>query len=386
MCRFVSWSAPSILSPFASHNHPSPKQPPSLFASDWEKTFKVCKCEGLGGPDTPAPAVCHERTRNYGKELSDLLFAEARLCTGDWPCFEAYDDLADGTRVNLTHRVNVAADALTELPAAGEGEGGGSEQGAGAGAGAGAGRRGSRGASSIRRFVLPIEVADDAGNRASAELRFNVEEISLFSVIQPDKPPVRSPTMPKIPPPPTHRRSPAPAPVQDEGEEEEEEEKEEEVAMPTRAVKVEKAAAPADAERETRTASCTDGAPSSPSTKTTSKTTTTTTSSTTTGSRSSSSKGKDKAVEAASYDEDQGVAQLLFMLVVASLVATCIWGTRGTTPPEEVVLVADNGRDDPLDASPSSSFVYSESPNPVRSRQSAPTTQATPPFSSRHLS
>jgi len=165
--------------------------------------------------------------------------------------------------------------------------------------------------------------------------------------------------------------------VQDEGEEE--------VAMPTQAVKVEKAAAPADAERETRTASCTDGAPSSPSTKTTSKTTTTTTSSTTTGSRSSSSKGKGKAAEAASYDEDQGVAQLLFMLVVASLVAMCIWGTRGTTPPE-VVLVADDGRDDPLDASPSSSFVYSESPNPVRSRQSAPTTPATPPFSSRHMS
>jgi hypothetical protein len=360
-CRTLSTAQSQLFFSYHPHphTHPTP-QPPSLHASEWEKTFKVCKCEGLGGPGTPPPAHCQQRARDYGQELSDLLFTQSMLCTGDWPCFEAYDDLADGTRQNLTHRVQVVAEALKELelPASADEEQQRQRQ----------RQRGARvrGGTAMRRFVLPIEVADNAGNKATAALRFNVEEISLWDVIQPDKPPVRSPTMPRAPPPPLSRRPP-PAPVQQEEEEdnEEDEEEEEEVV----AVTVEQPAAAAvvgggEAENETRPASCKSTASRASS------------SSTSSGSSGTSS----RPVEA--FDEEQGVAQLLFMLVVALLVALCIWGTRGTAP-EEMAVVGGDDRDDPvLDGSDSSSFVYSESPNPTRSRLSATPTPATPMRSS----
>lgn len=335
-------------------------QPPSLFVSDWEKTFKVCKCEGLGGPDTPQPSACH--ARNYGAELSDLLFKERRLCTGDWPCFEAFDDTADGRRVNLTNRVQALQDRLREV---GENEEAGeaAPQEEGQTQGRRMGRRVGRGggvvAASIRRFELPLEVEDDAHNVASAVLRFRVEEISLWDVIQPDKPPARSPTMPKVPPPPP---APVPAPAR---------EREDSAAVTRRGL------AAGDAENETRECES--------STTTTTRTTTTTTTATTT------SEG-----DGAAFDEEHGLLQLLFMLLVGGLVLLCIWGTRGTTPPEAVTLDGD-GASDPLDASATTSVVYTESsPNPLRHRAgSAPPTPATPlrspavagsaPFFSPHL-
>jgi len=46
-------------------------QAPTLVVSPWEKTFQVCKCEGLGGPGTPLPPGCV--SRNYGKELGEMI-------------------------------------------------------------------------------------------------------------------------------------------------------------------------------------------------------------------------------------------------------------------------------------------------------------------------
>lgn len=340
-------------------------QPPSLFVSDWEKTFKVCKCEGLGGPDTPPPAACQDRARNYGAELSDLLFKEQRLCTGDWPCFEAYDDTADGARHNLTYRVQALQDRLREVgeeeQAAQQAQAQQQEEGQTQGRRMGrrVGRGGGAGATGIRRFELPLEVKDDADNVASAVLRFRVEEISLWHVIQPDKPPVRSPTMPRVPPPP-----PAPVPARPA-----QEEKEAAVAAAARKATRGLAAAAVDAENETRECeSSSSAAAAGTRTSRSSTTTTTTTSSSTGGER-----------DVAAYDEDAGLLQLLFMIVVLALVATCVWGTRGTTPPEAIAVDGD-GAFDPLDTSAAQSVVYTESsPNTLRHRPgSAPPTPATP--------
>jgi hypothetical protein len=358
-------------------------QPPSLFVSDWEKTFKVCKCEGLGGPDMPPPAACQERARNYGAELSDLLFKEQRLCTGDWPCFEAYDDTADGARHNLTYRVQALQDRLQEVGEEEQAAQQAQQQEEGQTQGRRMGRRvwrgGGAGATGIRRFELPLEVKDDADNVASAVLRFRVEEISLWDVIQPDKPPVRSPTMPRVPPPP-----PAPVPARPA------QEKEAAAAAAAAARKATRglAAAASDAENETR--ECESSSSAAAGTRT-SRSSTTTTTTTTTSSSSTGGEG-----DVAAYDEEQGLLQLLFMLVVLALVATCVWGTRGTTPPEAIALDGD-GAYDPLDTSAAQSVVYTESsPNPLRHRPgSAPPTPATPlrspggagaaPFFSPHL-
>lgn len=311
--------------------------------SDWEKTFKVCKCEGLGGPDTPPPAICRERARNYGQELSDLLFKESRLCSdSDWPCFEAYDDLADGERVSLTQRVRMAVDALEELTLSAKDQQQQQhqeeEERRGRGNRRGAGGRGA----AIRRFVLPLEVQDDAGNAAAAQLRFNVEEISLWDVIQPDKRPSRSPTMPRAPPP-----VPPPAPVW--------EEEEEVVAAAEAAMTARRAQGAADAEEASwcsnQSGDASGGTPPR--------------------ARATTSSSTRTKPEEPYYDEEQGVAQLLFMLGLAFLVALCVWGTRGSPPPvdEEAIAAGGGGpEDDPSE--PSTSFVYVESPNPARSRPS----------------
>ncbi|GAB5030056.1 Hypothetical protein NocV09_00201900 [Nannochloropsis oceanica] len=135
---------------------------PVLVVPSFEKTFQTCKCEGLGGPGTPAPPGC--AARGYGKELRELTVGgggEGRglLCTDGWPCFEAYDDLPDGTRLNLTRRVVMGPDVEEDVE----------------------NHTAVKAGKKTKFFVLPLSVEDDAGNKARSQLRFSVEEVSLFS-------------------------------------------------------------------------------------------------------------------------------------------------------------------------------------------------------------
>ncbi len=156
--------------------------PPVLEVSAWEKTFQVCKCEGLGGPNTPVPSSCPKR--DYGQELSDLVLTQNLICTEGWPCFQAYDDLPDGRRQDLTSRVVMGPTTHEDV-----------------------GKRQVKNGKDIRQYVLPLSVADDAGNRVESQLTFSVEEISLSAVSPqskargPELPPTPTPAPPKPPAP-----------------------------------------------------------------------------------------------------------------------------------------------------------------------------------------
>lgn len=108
-------------------------------------------------------------SRDYGKELGDLITGAGEgkgaslLCTEGWPCFDAYDDMPDGTRQNLTDRVVVGPETHEEVEK----------------------RKVVNAGKETRFFVLPLSVEDDAGNKAESQLRFSVEEVSLFLQMPP---------------------------------------------------------------------------------------------------------------------------------------------------------------------------------------------------------
>jgi len=79
-----------------------------------------------------------------------------------------------------------------------------------------------------RFFVLPLSVEDDAGNRAESQLRFSVEEVSLFLQIPPPGTGGRNRARAPAPLPPTPARFVAPVVKVEEKEEEAWQDKKEE--------------------------------------------------------------------------------------------------------------------------------------------------------------